>query len=168
MSPDPICDAILTRIKADTTTGGLYVGNAFTIFTGWYAIDAPPTLNIDSMFPYGVYNLQWDYDNTLTSDGCKYVVDFTLYDKAERGLANISKGLARLYGNAMATAGRIPTYGFNRHPLVLSTDPTINPLALVGNGGLAWQGGRTDPTSTSVITGSVQYNGFASVLASSP
>lgn len=169
MSPDAIFDALVARIKADTGSGGLYEGNAFTIITGeWWGIEGPSLTDLNTLLPYGVINITMEPNDAFDADGCNFVVDFTVFDRQASGMANISKAFSRLYGNAMASSGRIPSYGFQRQNLVLSTDPIINPLALVGED-MVWAGARTDgPTSTTVISASTQFRGSASAIAVSP
>ncbi len=167
MNPNTVTDAILTRIQADTGTGGLYVGSAYTVVTGgWYAVDGPIT-DLNTIFPYGVYNLTMEPDNTFTSDGAKFLLDFTIYDKQQNGLASIAPAMARLYGNAMLVSGRIPTYGFHRHVLTLAASATNNPLELVGHD-MNWLGCRTETPSPSVITGTTSFTGYISAPAKTP
>lgn len=171
MNPNVILDGIVERIKADTGTGGLYVGSTYTIVTGgWWSIEGPSILPLGQRLPYGVINLSDIVpSNAFAGDGCEFVVEFTIFAAQSGGLSVISPALARLYGNAISQSGRLPTYGFHRlNQLPLSTDPTLNPMGLVG-GPMQWIGSRTEsPTDTTVIQTTTAFRGWASVPASNP
>ena len=117
--------AIQNRLKADTGSGGLYNGNAWNFITGAYAIYATPN---GIAYPYLVYNLNMQAANTATGDEFTVFVDFTLFtntneqDDATNFGSSATAIMDRLHGDAVLQSGRIPTYGFNRHKLVLPTN----------------------------------------------
>lgn len=117
--------AIQNRLKADTGAGGLYFNNQWSLISGAYAIYATPN---GIAYPFLVYNLS--LSNTSTATGDEYLVDvaFTLYTNTSEQDDSTNFGTSataimdRLHGDAVLQAGRIPTYGFHRHKLVLPTN----------------------------------------------
>jgi len=126
-----LAKAIEDRIKADTGTNGLYQGGSWQTITGaWYyhkGSGAPP---------YVVFNIRQDEDHTLTSDGCNYTVTFSMFADVSNGGQILQWVWDRLFGDSMLQSNRVPSYGFNRHPLVIPTNPlsaTSTTLVFVGS-----------------------------------
>jgi hypothetical protein len=119
-----IYKAIFDRLKADTGTGGLYNGGNWKIISGAYSVYGTPAAMV---FPYLLVSVRLEQDHSLTADEFNATATFTVYDQVQDAVAgdfgtNISSVLDRLHGNAILQAGRIPTYGFHRHLLVLPTN----------------------------------------------
>jgi hypothetical protein len=119
-----IYKAIFDRLKADTGTGGLYAGGSWKIISGAYSVYGTPAAMV---FPYLLVSVRMEQDHSLTADEFNATATFTVYDQVQDAVAgdfgtNISSVLDRLHGNAILQAGRIPTYGFHRHLLVLPTN----------------------------------------------
>ena len=119
-----IYKAIFDRLKADTGTGGLYNGGSWKIISGAYSVYGTPAAIV---FPYLLVSVRLEQDHSLTADEFNATATFTVYDQVQDAIAgdfgtNISSVLDRLHGNAILQAGRIPTYGFHRHLLVLPTN----------------------------------------------
>ena len=119
-----IYKAIFDHLKADTGTGGLYNGGAWKIISGAYSVYGTPAAMV---FPYLLVSVRMEQDHSLTADEFNATATFTVYDQVQDAVAgdfgtNISSVLDRLHGNAILQAGRIPTYGFHRHLLVLPTN----------------------------------------------
>jgi len=118
-----IYTAIMNRMKADTGTGGLYNGATWNYITGGATtIFAPPTAITG---PYLVYSVAMTAEPTTVGDEFLCVATFNLYDRLAESTSSSYLGtsllpaLDRLHGNAVLQTGRVPTYGFNRHQLVL-------------------------------------------------
>lgn len=119
-----IYQAIFDRIKADTGAGGLYNGNAWNVISGAYSIFGTPAA---ITFPYLLVSVRMDQDHSMTADEFNCTVTFQVFDQVQDAVAGnfagrISGVMDRLHGNAILQAGRIPTYGFHRHLLVLGTN----------------------------------------------
>ncbi len=127
MSPGLLSNAILSRIKADSGSGGLYSGGAYTTITGAGWNTASGSL----ARPYIVWEISGSGDDSLTSDDIVRRVVFTAVDEVSRGCDRLDTVWNRLYGDAMLQSGRIPSYGFHRHNVTLATGST-NPLSAVG------------------------------------
>jgi hypothetical protein len=122
----PIYQAIYDRMKADTGAGGLYNGGAWNLITGGaYTVFAAPT---PITGPYLVFSVAMQQQNTTTGDEFLCTATFNLYDRLNESSqtayigTSILPALDRLHGNAVLQNGRVPTYGFNRHRLVLPTN----------------------------------------------
>ena len=120
-----ISQAIYDRLTADTGTGGLYEGGFWNIITGAWAIFATPG---PSSFPRIVYSINLDSAHSTTADEFNVTVQMTVMDDVNQ-LADdapfsgrIGAVIDRIHGNAVLQTGRTPTYGFNRHLLVLPTN----------------------------------------------
>jgi hypothetical protein len=128
-----VYEAILNRLKADTGTGGLYVGNAWNLITGAYAVYGSPN---PVTGPYLVYTVRMDQAHTTVGDEYQCTATFRLYAHTQESTSSnyigttIIAAMDRIHGNAVLRNGRVPTYGFNRHNLVLPT----NTYSAVGGG----------------------------------
>lgn len=126
MNPVPVLSAILTRLQADAT---LYAGAAWTaaLAGGAWAAQMP---NGTLAYPYVVYDIQTDPSHAFTGQGADFTVTFEVIDESPQGLARISVILDRLIGNAMLATGTrtVPTYGLDRHTLVLPAN-TLNAVS---------------------------------------
>jgi hypothetical protein len=120
-----VYQAILSRLKADTGTGGLYVGNQWNLITGAYAVYGNPN---PVTGPYLVYGVRMQEQHTTVGDEYQCVCTMRLYAHTEAADAATNIGetivaaMDRIHGNAVLRNGRVPTYGFNRHELVLPTN----------------------------------------------
>lgn len=122
----PIYQAIYDRMKADTGTGGLYAGSQWNYISGGaYTVFAAPN---PITGPYLVFSVAMQQQNTATGDEFLCTATFNLYDRLNESSSDNYLGtsllpaLDRLHGNAVLRTGRVPTYGFNRHELVLPTN----------------------------------------------
>ena len=128
-----VYQAILDRLKADTAADGLYFGGVWNIISGAYAVYASPA---PVTGPYLVYTVRMQENHTTVGDEYDCVCTMRLYAQTQDSeltstLAdNIIAAMDRIHGNAVLRNGRVPTYGFNRHLLVLPT----NTYAAVGGG----------------------------------
>jgi hypothetical protein len=128
-----VYQAILDRLKADTGAGGLYFGNAWNLITGAYAVYGSPE---PVTGPYLVYTVRMQEQHTTVGDEYQCVCTMRLYasthdsTSSEYIATTIIAAMDRIHGNAVLRNGRVPTYGFNRHLLVLPT----NTYSAVGGG----------------------------------
>ena len=108
--------------EADTGTGGLFNGGSYAaggVITGFgWGTGTPGTFAP----PYVVMRLSHAIDDATNADTQNVTVQFRILDAAASGDVNIRKIQSRLYGDAVLQAGRIPTFGFHRHVLVLGTN----------------------------------------------
>jgi hypothetical protein len=117
--------AILSRIKADTGVGGLYASSAWNIISGAYSIFGTPAAIV---YPYLMFTTRMEQDHSLTSDDFRVTATFTCFDQVldytstTAFSGRVSAVMDRLHGDAVLQAGRVPTYGFHRHLLVLPTN----------------------------------------------
>lgn len=120
-----INQAIYDRIKADTGTNGLYKSGAWNIISGAYSVFGTPN---PIVFPYVLWSIRMEQDHSLPADEFVVTTTFTVYDQVQDYVnsseysARVSAVLDRLHGNAVLQTGRVPTYGFHRHLLVLPTN----------------------------------------------
>ena len=129
-----VYQAIYDRLKADTGTGGLYNGGSWKLITGGaYALVGSPN---PVTGPYLVYNVRMEQDHTTIGDEYQCICTMRLFAHTQNADAdanvgtNIIAALDRIHGNGVLQNGRVPTYGFNRHRLVLPT----NTYSAVGGG----------------------------------
>jgi hypothetical protein len=120
-----INQAIYDRIKADTGSGGLYKSGAWSIISGAYSVFGSPN---PMVFPYLLWSIRMEQDHSLPADEFNVTATFTVYDQIQDYVtsseyhARVTSVLDRLHGNAVLQNGRVPTYGFHRHLLVLPTN----------------------------------------------
>jgi len=128
MNPPVISRAILTRLQADTGTGGLYHGSVWnTITSANYNLGAPAT---SFNPPYLVWAIRMECAHLDGAMGAKARVTFRVVDNSTSANANIEAVFDRLIGDAVLSSGTwgVPTYGFHNHKLVLPTN-TLGALA---------------------------------------
>lgn len=123
-----VAQAVYDRIKADNGSSGFWntagAGSWRPKLAGgaWF-IGRDPTSAIDfATTPFLVFSLSSVGDDTFTSDREDYSLTFTVYDYASRGSTFLPDIIDRLHGDAMLQAGRVPSYGFHNHLLVLPTN----------------------------------------------
>jgi hypothetical protein len=158
--------AILDRIKADTGTGGLYVSGAWnTTFLsgGAWANTGRPNVARASLYPYLVYSMNATGAHGFIDDAWEVSITFTVYDEPINGVSRITSVLDRLFGNAIITSGRTPTYGFHRHVLVLST----NDYSAVG-GDVTCKTMSVEALDENVVQGTITFDTTFSALAANP
>ena len=120
-----IYQAIYDRIKADTASDGLYKSGAWNIISGAYSVFGTPAAIV---YPYLLVAVRLEQDHSLPADEFNATATFQVFDQVQTyasgtAFANRVTGvLDRLHGNAILQAGRVPTYGFHRHLLVLPTN----------------------------------------------
>lgn len=120
-----ISQAIYDRLTADTGSGGLYESGVWNIISGAWAIFATPG---PSAFPRIVYSIDMDGAHSTTADEFNVSVRMTVMDDTTQIAddspfsGRIGAVLNRIHGNSVLQTGRTPTYGFNRHLLVLPTN----------------------------------------------
>jgi hypothetical protein len=163
---DSINTAIYNRIKADTGAGGLYASSAWNIISGAYTIFGTPNA---ITYPYLLWNTRLDQDHSLTADEWNASVTFTVFDQVQdytssaNWAGRVAAVLTRLHGDAVLQNGRIPTYGFHRHLLVL---PTNGYTAKASNCFVrTYDSGMTDDHAA---TGTMTMTFRVSALASNP
>ena len=163
---DTINQAIYNRLKADTGAGGLYASSAWNIISGAYTIFGTPNA---MTYPYLLWNTRLDQDHSLTADEWNASVTFTVFDQVQDYVATsnwngrVAAVLTRLHGDAVLQAGRVPTYGFHRHLLVL---PTNGYTAKASNCFVrTYDSAMTDEHS---VTGTMTMTFRVSALASNP
>jgi hypothetical protein len=121
----PICEAITTRLKADTGAGGLYYGGAWNGITGAWPIWGTPG---PSAFPRIVFGFDMQSAHSTTADEFEVTLrmtvmdDITLLVDSNTFEGRISQIIDRIHGDSVLQNGRTPTYGFNRHRMVLPTN----------------------------------------------
>lgn len=136
-------EAIIARVQADTGSGGLWAA-AKLINSISYTFEARgSTTGIRAAQPFVVF----DFPSVQPRDGYAYnlhelfVRFHTFYpflrnkDAAITAAATIQN---RIYGDALVQANRTPSYGFDRHLLVLTT--TGDAAAPWAGGVCLWQG----------------------------
>ena len=160
-----ISKAVKTRLEADTGTGGLYSGTAGALNTTIlaevkYSYASPGA----ATFPYMVWTLDWADDlSSFTGAGARFMLAFNIKDQATRGYDRISAIVDRLVGDAMLSTGNrnVPTYGFDRHVLVLAS----NTLEMVTHQ-LRWiPVGGQGPVDENYLESVVTFEGVASTKA---
>ena len=163
---DTINQAIYNRLKADTGAGGLYASSAWNIISGAYTIFGTPNA---MTYPYLLWNTRLDQDHSLTADEWNASVTFTVFDQVQDYVSTsnwngrVAAVLTRLHGDAVLQAGRVPTYGFHRHLLVL---PTNGYTAKASNCFVrTYDSAMTDEHS---VTGTMTMTFRVSALASNP
>jgi len=114
-----LAKCVLDRLKADIGTGGIYQGGGWTLVDGAYNNLASPAR---TQRPYIVYTFSSEKDDSQTSDEEIVTVTFNIYHEATVGTDLITAIIDRLHGDAILQAGRIPTFGFHRHIMVLPTN----------------------------------------------
>lgn len=128
-----VYQAIYDRLKADTGSAGLYYQNQWRMITGAYAVYGSPN---PVTGPYLVYTVRMEQDHTTVGDEYQCICTMRLFahtqqtDSTNYVGETILKALDRIHGNGVLQNGRVPTYGFNRHRLVLPT----NTYSAVGGG----------------------------------
>lgn len=154
-----VAAAILNRIKADTGTGGLYEGSAWSIISGaWFAAASPAT----PAYPYVVYAVSSEPDDTFPADQRTFRVAFSIYDTADRGMDRVQAIMDRLYGDAMLQATRQPTYGLHRHRITIpsSTLGWIGGDVVAGSDEVGPAEGQPN-----VVVGTIEFSGSMSASA---
>lgn len=128
MNETGVAQAIRARLITDTGSGGLWeTAGANKALTITY-IEGPKKTqaSIEAMSPYIVVSLvHFAQDDTYEGDYGTYVFQLDVYD--DNGSANTYGAVRgqnigeRIFGDALAQAGRVPSYGLHRHKLVLTT-----------------------------------------------
>lgn len=173
MNPALIFNALASRIQADTGTGGLYAGGSYAaggIITDVSAVQASPAAIAagTTIFPYLVLTVGMKANPAFANCGANFLLTVEAYEARSAGIsANLMKIANRLFGDAMLQAGRIPTYGFDLHPLVLSTNAALNPLACIGHP-MQWEDGDTFSDTPDFLKMTLTYSGGISAPAVTP
>jgi hypothetical protein len=111
--------AVKARAEADTGTGGLFAGSP--LVSAIYSVMAPPGLLASGQYPYLLTNVVSVTGlDGFTIDHREVVFDIHTVAEMRNGPAIGEYIRERLYGDAMAHADRVPTYGFHRHVLELA------------------------------------------------
>lgn len=121
MNPCVISRAILSRIQADTGTGGLYSGPGYKYITGAnYNLGAPESFTN----PYLIWEVDIIDDHAQGAMGCDFNVTFTANENSRSATDNLEIVIDRLTGDSVLVTGSngVPTYGFHNHLLVLPTN----------------------------------------------
>lgn len=140
MNPAVIARAILTRLKADST---LYTaGNWTSALAGGASFNKANPQGMT--FPYLVYGVEFNADNTFTGLMGTYTVTFNVFDADSSGTNNLEAIIDRLLGDSMLSSGArtVPTYGLHNHALALPSLGSTNVQGAVSS--------SLDLTSTSI------------------
>lgn len=123
-----VAEAIQTRLKADTGTGGLFNVSA-PLVTGSHFCDATEAVS----YPYIVFSIEAaPQEGTLIgSEVYQVYVDFHVYSPKTNGFAPVSSIIDRIYGDGYSQSGGLPSFGFQRHPLTVSGGWNGSPLVRV-------------------------------------
>lgn len=118
--------AIIARVRADTGSGGLWASAKLINAITYTYEGRGDTTGIQVAMPY----VTFDFPNIENRDGygedvlefyVRFHVWYSMKRSTDAAIAAASNIVDRLYGNALAVSTRIPTYGFHRHLLVLTT-----------------------------------------------
>jgi hypothetical protein len=118
-----LTNAVVTRLKADSGSGGIWNttgGQSCHPDAGgggiWVEDGDPAAL----AFPMIVLAFQDTEQPAMNSEGALAVVQVNIFERKERGLSKASVLIERVYGDAMTHGDRVPVFGLHRH--VLSID----------------------------------------------
>lgn len=173
MNEGLIFNAWKARVEADQGTGGLCEGGHYSTSGGGLLTDFSPIQAQATQlnFTNGLYIValaEGTNFDALDADIVKYTMTLQVYAPRNEGMsARLVKVLNRLHGDAMLQAGRIPSYGFSRHTLVLSSDATLNPLGALG-GDIQWQTFTTYSETPDVLIATRTYEGSTTAKAVTP
>jgi hypothetical protein len=119
--------AIIARVRADTGAGGLWATGARLINAISYTFEARgDTTGVGVAMPYVTFEMT----NSETRDGygfdlqeiyMRFHVWYAFLRNKDAAITAAANIVDRLYGNALAINTRVPSYGFHRHLLVLTT-----------------------------------------------
>lgn len=133
-----VAQAIIARLKTDMGSGGLWETAGVSKLLSITSTDGPVmATSIPAITPYLVLRLiNFQQDDTYDGDSGTYQWQLDLVDDHGNGnTLGEDRGRAigvRIFGDAIAQTGRIPTYGMHRHKLVLTT---------TGDAGAPWSAG---------------------------
>lgn len=122
-----IYNAVATRLQGDTGTGGLFASTD-ALVTGIFNNYADNQL----YFPFLVIDVSLENDDAFAADVLNATIivhTFVALNSAQ--VDSYSSILDRVYGNAVAQNGRVPTYGLHRHSLSLSGGWVAGPMRQV-------------------------------------
>lgn len=129
-----VATAIKARLEADSTLTSLVPASRIM-----FGAMRGATFTV----PYIVFQLSDAEQDTFTDDGSEVEIEFRIVAStvaASGGLTTPSTIIDRIKGDAMLQAGRVPSYGFHRHTLVL------------GSGGENYVGGPVARTGGEVLS----------------
>ena len=130
-----LATAILARAQADTGSGGLYEGSAWSLINDFaYHRQAAATSR-----PYATFHIPsagnesdtFTDDVALASVFMRVVVPMEDAGDGGTPLTTASDILVRLIGDASQQGDLTPTYGFHRHKLSDATTDTYTHMVLV-------------------------------------
>lgn len=156
-----VAAAVLDRLESDTGSGGLYEGGTLQILTGIYTVTGTPS---QLAMPYAVMELAGQQSDAMDADTQEVTITLRVYDLASAALVNIDKVLTRVYGDAVAQSGRVPSYGLHRH--VLGALPT-NTWGAVG-GQMLHVSQRIYTADENVLVAETVYRLHVNATATSP
>lgn len=141
MSHSAVSEAVRTRLLADNSGTGNLVG---IVGTNIKQLRGPLRNQGAFVSPYIVISSSSAGRSNATqgSDGAEVTIEVHCIDDATSGVDNLDSMFNRIFGDAMKTAAnnRVPTYGLERHPLVLDTNISHGWLG----GVLVWAGSDSD------------------------
>ena len=131
MTPFLVARSIIDRLKADTGSGGIYEGSAWKFVTGgvWHGAATPAG---SEPFPYAVFTVELGQSIGMRDDGQNVTINIDFYDKADSGFGSIESAMLRVYGDAIAQATKVPTYGLHRLANLTLTAPNTFSSTLNG------------------------------------
>lgn len=121
-----VAEAVQTRLKADTGTGGLY-NVASPLITASHFCDASDS----ATYPYVVFSIEAANQSPtlLGSEVYECFIDFHIYSDKASGYAVCSSIIDRIFGDVVSQTGtHVPGYGFHRYVLSLSGGWTGSPV----------------------------------------
>ena len=122
MNLNGVWKAIRARALADTGAGGLFEtsNNLVKAFINHRLRPQGTSIAVTTVYPYVVYSVVAAVeDDTFEKDSVRMMVAFSVFDEIRNGVDRCEKVIDRIYGDAMAQATRLPTFGYHRHPLVI-------------------------------------------------
>lgn len=165
MNPCVISRAILSRIQADTGTGGLFSasgGTAYNIITAAnFNLGAPQSFTA----PWMVWDINLIHDNTMPGMQANFDITFYANDDSANANANLELVIDRLIGDSMLSTGTraVPTYGFHNHRLALPSN-TMNATASE----MTMVSARIAPDDPRYLVATAIFKGIVSNLAVNP
>lgn len=166
MNPAVIARAVLTRLKADTT---LYSGGTWTsALLGGASFNKANPQGVS--FPYLVYSVEWNADNTFTGIRGQFTLTITVLDSDDNGTNRLETVVDRLIGDSMLSSGTrtAPTYGFHNHKLALPSIGSTNVQGAVSTE-LNYASATISPSDTpNVNQATVTFTGETSNEAANP
>lgn len=124
MNVDAVRTAIIARVQDDTGSGGLWASGAKLINAVQYSIPGRNNAGLEVALPYVTFDfVAREQNDGFNYDLVEHVFRFHVWDSmaARPTPSRCESIMSRLLGNAIANSDRVPTYGFHRHHLSLTS-----------------------------------------------